>query len=132
MAFLTPTRNYHYRVMPFVLKNVRSTYQMMVMRMFVAQLVKNFEAYIDDMVVKRKEISKHLGDLDEVFSILRRYRLPLNASKCSSSVGLGKFMGYIFTHQGFKVNLDQIKTIHNLHPPWNPKEVQRLTGMTVA
>ena len=24
---------------------------------------------------------------------------------------------------------DQIKTIHNLQPPWNPKEVQKLTEM---
>lgn len=37
-AFLTPTENYHYRVMSFGLKNARSTYQRMVMRMFEAQL----------------------------------------------------------------------------------------------
>ena len=34
ISFLTPTRNYHYRVTPFGLKNVRSTYQRMVTRMF--------------------------------------------------------------------------------------------------
>ena len=33
-AFVTPTRNYHYKVMPFGLKNVGSTYQRMMMRMF--------------------------------------------------------------------------------------------------
>ena len=33
-AFLTPTSNYHYKVMPFGLKNVGSTYQRMVTRMF--------------------------------------------------------------------------------------------------
>ena len=53
-AFLTPTRNYHYRVMPFGLNNASSTNQRMVTRMFEAQLSKNVEPYIDDMVVKSK------------------------------------------------------------------------------
>ena len=30
------------------------------------------------------------------------------------------------------MNLDQIKAINNLQPPRNPKEVQRLTGMTAV
>ena len=33
-AFVIPTGNYHYRVMPFELKNVGSTYQRMMTRMF--------------------------------------------------------------------------------------------------
>ena len=32
--FVTPTGNYHYKVMPFRLKNARSTYQRMITRMF--------------------------------------------------------------------------------------------------
>ena len=51
-AFRASTGNYHYRVMPFSLKNVGSTYQRMVTRMFESQMGKNVEAYIDDMVVK--------------------------------------------------------------------------------
>ena len=43
--------------------------------------------------------------------------------------GLGKFLGYMVTHRGIEVNLDQIKAINNLQPPRNPKEVQKLTGM---
>ena len=56
-AFITPTRNYHYKVMPFGLKNVGSTYQMMIIRMFKPQLGKNIEVYIDDMVVKSRVVS---------------------------------------------------------------------------
>ena len=36
------------------------------------------------------------------------------------------------THRGIEVNLDQFKAINNLQPPRNPKEVQKLTGMTAA
>ena len=131
-AFLTLTRNYHYRVMPFGLKNAGSTYQKMVTRMFRSQLGKNVEAYINDMAVKSKEESKHLTDLGEIFAILRKHKLRLNAFKCSFGVGSRKFLGYMITHKGTEVNPDQIKVIHNLHPTRNPKEVQRLTRMTVV
>ena len=50
-AFVTLVGNYHYKVMPFGLKNARSTYQRMMTRMFESQLGKNIKIYIDDMVV---------------------------------------------------------------------------------
>ena len=55
----------------------------------------------------------------------------LNASKCSF-VGFGKFLAYMVTHRGIEVSPDKIKAIHNLQPPQNPKEVQKLTGMIAA
>ncbi|XP_065620485.1 uncharacterized protein LOC136063692 [Quercus suber] len=76
---------------------------------FKSQLGKSIEVYIDDMVVKSKIISEHVKDL-----------------------GSGKFLGYMVTHRGIEVNPNQIKAIQNLQPPQNPKEVQKLTGMTVA
>ena len=104
----------------------------MMTRMFKSQLGKNIEIYIDDMVVKSKMVSEHLGDLQAIFQILRKYKLHLNASKCSFGVGSGKFLGYMVTHRGIEVNPDQIKAINNLRSPQNPKEVQKLTGMTAA
>ena len=84
--------------MPFGLKNAGSTYQRMTMRMFESLMGKNIEIYIDDMVVKSKMVSEHLGDLQVVFEILRSYKLCLNASKCSFGVRSGKFLGYMVTH----------------------------------
>ena len=131
-AFVTPIGNYHYKVMSFDLKNVGSTYQRMMTRMFELQLGKNIEIYIDDMVVKSKMVSEHLGDLRAIFEILKKYKLRLNASKCSFGVGSGKFLGYMVTHRGIEVNPDQIKAMNNLRSPRNPKEVQKLIGMVVA
>ena len=42
-TFVTPIGNYHYKVMPFGLKNVGSTYQRMMTRMFELQLGKSIE-----------------------------------------------------------------------------------------
>ena len=84
---------------------------------------KSIEIYVDDMVVKSKAVSEHLGDLGNTFNVLRKHKLHLNASKCSFGVGSGKFLGYMVTHRGIEVNLDQIKAINGLKPPRNAKEV---------
>ena len=118
--------------MPFGLKNAGSTYQRMMTRMFELQMGKSIEVYIDDMVVNSKLVSNHVRDLGDVFGILRKYRLRLNASKCSFEVGSEKFLGYMVTHRGIEVSPDQIRAIHSLQPPRNPKEVQKLTGMIAA
>ena len=131
-SFVTPVENYHYKVMPFSLKNAGSTYQRMMTKIFEAQMGKNIEVYIDDLVVKSKIVSELIGDLTNIFKILRGHKLRLNASKCSFGVGSGKFLGYMVTHRGIEVNPDQVKVINSLQPPRNPKEVQKLTGMTAA
>ena len=74
--------------------------------MFELQLGKSIEVYIDDMVVKSKVVSEHVGDLGNIFEILRKHKLRLNASKCSFGVGSSKFLGYMVTDQGIEVNLD--------------------------
>ena len=73
--FVTPIGNYHYKMMPFGLKNAGATYQRMMTRMFESQLGKNIEIYIDDMVVKNKAESEHVNDLENIFDILRRHKL---------------------------------------------------------
>ena len=118
--------------MPFGLKNAGSTYQRMMTRMFEPQLGKSIEIYVDDMVVKSKMMTEHLGDLGDIFYVLRRHKLCLNASKCFFGVGLGQFLGYMVTHRGIEVNPDQIKAINDLKPPRNAKEVQKLTRMVAA
>ena len=71
-AFVTLVGNYHYKVMPFGLKNAGSTYQRMMTKMFELQLDKNVEVYIDDMVVKSKLVSEHLANLTNIFEIDRK------------------------------------------------------------
>ena len=73
-----------------------------------------------------------MEDLRNIFETLKEHKLCLNTSKCSFGVGSGKFLGYMVTHRGIEVNPDQVKAINNLQLPQNPKEGQKLTGMTTA
>ena len=70
MTFITPTRMYCYNVMPFVLKNVRATYQRMMSLMLKPMLGKTMEVYIDDMLVKSESRVNHLAHLQEAFQLM--------------------------------------------------------------
>ena len=72
--------------------------------MFKPQLGKNIKIYINDMVVKSKVESERVNDLENVFEILRKRKLCLNASKCSFGVGSGKFLGYMVIYHGIEVD----------------------------
>ena len=66
---------------------------------------KSIEVHIDDMGVKSKVVSEHVVseyvvDLRNIFEILRKHKLCLNASKCSFGVGLGQILGLNGNSQG--------------------------------
>ena len=131
-SFITPRGTYCYRVMPFGLKNAGATYQRMVTKMFGHMIGRTVEVYIDDMLIKSLQKENHLADLRQVFDILRKDHLRLNASKCTFGVGTGKFLGHVVSKRGIEANPDQIAALVNLAEPRNLKQVQRLTGMIAA
>ena len=128
-AFITPKGTYYYKVMPFGLKNAGATYQRMVSRMFGQQIHDIMEVYIDDMVVKSRNAEDHLHHLAEVFEVLKKHKLRLNADKCIFGVSSGKFLGFLVTSRGIEDDPNQITAVASLRPPTTIKEVQRLTGM---
>ena len=111
MAFITPHGLYNYNMMPFGMKNVGTTYQRLVTKIFRPLLGNTMEAYIDDMLVKFKERFDHVGHLQEAFKLLRRYDMKLNPLKCAFGVSASKFLGFMVTQRGIEANPLQLKTI---------------------
>lgn len=99
--------------MPFGLKNVGPTFQRAIFAMFEAQIGVIMEACVDDLVVKSRETSDHLDDLHEVFSILKKHKLRLNAEKCAFGVESGKFLGHLVTRRGIEADPNQILAIQS-------------------
>lgn len=56
-TFITDRGLYCYRVMLFGLKNARATYQRLANRMFKHQIRKTIEVYVDNLLVKSKEVA---------------------------------------------------------------------------
>lgn len=70
-VFITKKGLFCYKVIPFGLKNAGATYQRLVNKVSKNQIDRNIEIYVDDMLVKRLKLEKHVRDLDEVFTTLR-------------------------------------------------------------
>ena len=70
------------------------------------------KVYVDDMLVKSKEVESHMDDLKETFKTLRQYKMMLNPAKCAVGVSLGKFLSFIESEQGIEANLEKVKSFH--------------------
>ena len=69
-AFTTGREIFCYKVMPFELKNVETTFQRMVNRVFKDLTGHSMEVYVDNMLVKSVRHSDHLRHLSEEFDLL--------------------------------------------------------------
>ncbi|XP_022859822.1 uncharacterized protein LOC111380472 [Olea europaea var. sylvestris] len=118
--------------MPFGPKNVGVTYQRLVNKIFAKLIRKTVEAYVDDMVVKSKQLNSQVSDLEEVFATLRRYNMNLNLAKCAFRVAFGKFLGFMITHRGIETNPDKIQAVISMETPKCKMDIQKLTGRVAA
>jgi hypothetical protein len=124
-AFITPYGVYCYVCMPFGLKNAGATFQRLMRKALGAQMGRNAEAYIDDIVLKTHESHTFIEDLEETFANLRKVNIKINPAKCAFGVPLGKLFG-------IEVNPDKVKAIEEMRPPRNLKEMQCLAGCMAA
>jgi hypothetical protein len=131
-AFFTPCGVYCYVCMPFGLKNAGATFQRLMRKALGAQMGRNAEAYVDDIVVKTHESHTFIEDLEETFINLRKVNIKLNPAKCTFGVPSGKLLGFLMSHCRIEANPDKVKAIKEMHPPCNLKEMQRLAGCMAA
>ncbi|WJZ90916.1 hypothetical protein VitviT2T_010031 [Vitis vinifera] len=102
---------FHYRVMPFGLKNAGATYQRAATTLFHDMMHRDVEVYVDDMIVKSRGRSDHLAALERFFERIRQFRLRLNSKKCTFGVTSGKLLGYMVSERGIEVDSDKIRAI---------------------
>ncbi|KAL0367332.1 UNVERIFIED_CONTAM: hypothetical protein Sradi_3623300 [Sesamum radiatum] len=124
VSFITLAGTFCYTAMLFGLKNAGATYQRLVDKIFYHQIGRNMEVYVDDMLVKSKKAPDHIKDLEETFSVLRKYKLKLNPWKCAFGVQEGRFLGFMITQRGIEANPSKIKDILDVKAPSNNNEVQ--------
>jgi hypothetical protein len=131
-AFITPCGVYYYVCMPFSLKNAGATFQKLMRKALGAQMGRNVEAYVDDIVVKTRESHTFIEDMEETFVNLRKVNIKLNPAKCAFGIPSGKLLGFLVSHRGIEANPDKVKAIEEMRPPRNLKEMQRHAGCMAA
>ncbi|XP_075494850.1 uncharacterized protein LOC142532435 [Primulina tabacum] len=131
-SFITSGGTFCYVVMPFGLKNAGATYQRLMSQVFQKQIDRNIEVYVDDILIKTREMSCFIDDLTETFATLGKYEIKLNPAKCVFGVKSGKFLGFMVTDRGIEVNPEKIKAVIDMPSPQSTRDVQKLTGRIAA
>jgi len=84
------------------------------------------------MLVTSQQREQHVADLEELFTMIVKYKLKLNLEKRMFGVEAGKFLGFLLTERGIKANLEKCAAIIAMRSPISVKEVQQLTGRMAA
>jgi len=115
-------------VMTFGLKNAGATYQRATNFIFHEFIGKLVEIYIDDVVVKSRDFTKHLADLRKVLECTRKHGLKMNPNKFAFGVSAGQFLGFMVHQRGMEISRKSIGAINKIVAPTNKIELQSLIG----
>jgi len=115
-------------VITFGLKNAGATYQRamnFILHEFIGKLV---EIYIDDVVVKSGDFTKHLDNFRKVLECTRKHGLKMNPNKCAFGVSESQFLGFMVHQRGIEISRRSIDAIRKVVAPTNKTELQSLIG----
>ena len=122
-AFVTPFGPYHFKRMPFGLRNAPATFQRL-MDCFKNGLPNTtLLVYLDDLIVTSGTFEQHLKDLERVFLRLRKLNLRANREKCKFGCSEVKYLGHILTKKGIQMDPSKVATILELPHPNNLKNL---------
>ncbi|WJZ90865.1 hypothetical protein VitviT2T_009982 [Vitis vinifera] len=127
-TFITEWGTYCYRVIPFGLKNVGTTYQRVTTTLFHDMMHMDVEVYVDDMIVKSRGRVDHLVALKRFFERIQKFILRLNPKKYTFGVTFGKLLGHMVSERGIEVDPNKIKAILDMPMSMIEKEIRGFLG----
>ncbi len=129
-AFSTHLGHYEYKKMPFGLKNAPATFQRIMNECLREYISKECFVYLDDIVIYSSTFSKHLSRITDVLTKLRLYGLKIQPDKSEFLQREICYLGHVITTEGIKPNPEKIKSMLQMPPLKNLKDVQTFLGLT--
>ena len=126
-AFATPTGLYHYKVMPFGMKNAPATFQRMINDL--TSDLAGCEAYIDDIVVYSTTWEDHVKQINDLFDRLSNANLTVNLPKSEFAKATVTFLGHVVGQGQIKPVQAKLKQCPNFRFQQTEKELMRFLGM---
>ncbi|EMG46360.1 hypothetical protein G210_3391 [Candida maltosa Xu316] len=127
-AFQTPSGTYHWKVMPFGLKNAPGHFQRVMTHIFQPNKNSFIKIYLDDLIIYSRSLKEHETHLRKVFEIMREHRLQLKPSKCNFFKKSIHFLGHIVSSKGVSPAEDKLKLIQDFALPQQPKAMRSFLG----
>ena len=72
-------------------------------KVFVDQIGRNIEVYVDDLVIKSRDEETLLQDVEESFKTLAKAQMKLNPTKCTFGVEEWNSLGIRYPKKGFSL-----------------------------
>ncbi|GJT99430.1 ty3-gypsy retrotransposon protein [Tanacetum coccineum] len=129
-AFRTIDGHYEFRVMPFGLSNVPSTFQSAMNDLFRSVLRKFVLVFFDDILVFSKTLEQHYAHLEFVFRTLKENQYHAKVTKCVFGTGSIPFLGHIISANGVDADPEKISAIQAWPTPASFTTLRAFLGLT--
>jgi hypothetical protein len=126
-AFCTRTNKYHFKVLPYGVKNGVGGF-CRTMESALGHLQNCCLSYVDDLICFSPSFEQHLLDIEKVFKALAKANLKVSAQKCTWFAEELKLLGFIISGTTMKSDPKKIQAIEERKPPTNVKETQIFLG----
>ena len=126
-AFVTPDRLYHYKVMPFGMKNSPAAFQRLINTIIAG--IEHREAYIDDAIIYNYKRNHHLGTIKAFFVKLSEAKLTINLAKSEFCHATLIFLEYVEGQCQVKPIEAKVEAISDFPVPTCKRQLMRFFGM---
>ncbi|MBW0498388.1 hypothetical protein O181_038103 [Austropuccinia psidii MF-1] len=127
-ALRTRYGSYEYLVMPFGLTNAPASLQNLVNDIFADFLDIFVVVYLYDIMVFSSSQEEHVKHVASILQILMDNDLFAKASKCVFHASSVKYLGYVVSSEGLKMDSSKVQKILNWPQPKNIKALQSFLG----
>lgn len=117
-------------VMLFGLTGAPSTFMRLMNTVLKSLIRKCVVVYLDDILVFSRSQEEHVQHLRQVLDILRQAKLYVNLEKCSFCQKELRYLGFIISSEGLKMDLEKVKDILEWPVPRNVTNVQSFHGLS--
>ncbi|KAH9271283.1 hypothetical protein BASA83_006609 [Batrachochytrium salamandrivorans] len=129
-SFITKYGQFEFLVMPFGLANAPAQFQRMMNFLFRDVIGKHVLVYLDDIVVYSENMSDHIVQVQNVLRVLQDNGLYCKAEKCHFYKSEIKYLGYIISADGLRMDPSKISAVQSWPTPKKVRDLQVLLGFT--
>ncbi|KAH9273416.1 hypothetical protein BASA83_004077 [Batrachochytrium salamandrivorans] len=129
-SFITKYGQFEFLVMPFGLANAPAQFQRMMNSLFRDVIGKHVLVYLDDIVIYSDSMSDHIAQVQNVLRVLQDNGLYCKAEKCHFYKSEIKYLGYIISADGLRMDPSKISAVQSWPTPKKVRDLQVLLGFT--
>jgi len=128
-AFSTPYGHYHFKRMPFGLKNAPATFQRLMDQALAGLQGTEVFVYLDDIVLYASSLKEHEIKFNKLAERLRKANLKLQPDKCEFLRKEVTYLGHIIGEDGVRPDPQKINAVKNFPRPNNAKTIKQFLGL---